>query len=95
MPPTGTLYVLTRVRTGQTVTVPPSALDRTIRAMTGDGFSANDEALAMAVHAMLESGLTVHGTYRCERVTLHAQPANVAAIEDEAIARLRPIAREN
>lgn len=95
MAPTGTLYVLTRVRTGDTITVPPSVLDRTIRAMTGDGYAANDEALAMAAHAMLESGLTVHGTYRNEPVTLHAQPATIANIEDEAIARLRPIAREN
>jgi len=93
MAPTPIQYVLTRVRTGDTIVVPPSALDRMIRAMTGDGFAANDEALAMAAHAMLASGLTVHGTYRCERVTLHVQPATIAAIEDEAIARMRPIVR--
>jgi hypothetical protein len=93
MAPTGTLYVLTRVRTGDTIIVPPSILHRTVLDLTGGGYAANDTALAMAAHAMLESGQTIHGTYRNERVTLHAQPATIATIEDEAVARLRPIAR--
>jgi oxalate decarboxylase/phosphoglucose isomerase-like protein (cupin superfamily) len=91
--PTGTLYVLTRVRTGDTITVPPSALHRTVIAMTGDGYAANDTALAMAAMALLESGQRVHGTYRREPVTIHAQPATIATIEDEAVARLCPISR--
>jgi hypothetical protein len=87
---TGIVYVLTRVRTGDTIIIPPSQLQVTL--LSG-GYSARNEANDIADLTLLQSGQKVRGTYQGERVTLHAQRATIANIEDEAIARLRPITR--
>lgn len=80
----GTRYVLCRVRTGQTITVPPGdPLIRVVLSMQGD-----DAGKAMLAMARLESGHPVRGEYRMEPVTLTPMPATLADVEADAIARL-------
>jgi hypothetical protein len=80
----GIRYVLRRVRTGQTITVPHGdPLIRTILSMKGD-----DAGKAMLAMARLESGHAIRGEYRMEPVILTPVRATLADVEADTLARM-------
>jgi hypothetical protein len=87
----GIRYVLRRVRTGQTITVPPGdPLIRTLLSMKGD-----DAGKAMRAMSRLESGHAIRGEYRMEPVTLTPVTATLADVEADTLARLTTPTRQD